>query len=164
MMKTSARLLKAATFLAILIAAGFMLTCYADPATEGPVPDINLRDDAPIYKGPVEEADLEALTADDYESFGTNQEESWKPYDQYRKVLKDPPPGILLPYRMKIVDRDLTLDDFVGIDVPEDLATARYQSYCDMDPDTVDGRTIHYVFVYHRPLQRAGAEFDASGN
>ena len=63
---------------------------------------------------------------------------------------------------MRIVDRDLALEDFLGFDVPEDLSEARYEKYLNMTPVTVDGRTIHYVYIYHSPLARAESGTSAS--
>jgi len=134
-------------------------TCYAeDPAAENASSDIVLQNEAPIYMGPVQEGDLEALTLDDFEAFGIGSVIPEEQYRQYKKVLALPPPGICVPYRMKVIDRDLTLNDFFGFNVSEELSEARYEGYLSMNPDTVDGQTIHYAYVYHAPITRVGAE------
>ena len=125
-------------------------------------PGIGLRDDAPIYTGPVQEGDLEELTADDYEKFGSDADSPEEQYRQYQKVMEHPVSESLVLYKMRVVDRDLALEDFLGFDVPEKLSEARYNEYLSMNPDTVDGRTIHYVYVYHSPLVPAEAEPAAS--
>lgn len=116
--------------------------------------DINLRNNAPIYTGPVQEGDLEELTVDDYEEFGIEPISPSDQYRQYRKTLEEPAPGSRVPYKLRIVDRDLALEDFLGFDVPEALSEARYTEYLGMTPVTADGRTIHYVYVYRSPLNR----------
>jgi hypothetical protein len=121
-------------------------------------PGVTLTDNAPIYTGPVLEGDLEELTEADFEEFGIEPESPQDQYRQYRKLLEQAPPGLLVPYRMRIVDQDLALDDFIGLNVPEELAEARYDGYLSMIPATVDGRTIHYVYVYHAPLARTVRE------
>jgi hypothetical protein len=126
--------------------------------------DIYLRKDAPIYTGPVDEGDLEELTVDDFESFGIAPEVPWDQYRRYQKILAEPASGIQVPYRMRVVDRDLTQEDFLGFDVSEELAEARYNNYLDMIPVAVDGRTIHYVYVFHSPIGRSGVEYEASNN
>lgn len=116
-------------------------------------PGVALREDAPVYAGPVQEGDLEELKVEDFENFGLEDDASPKDqYLQYRKSLALGVLGATVPYRLKIVDRDLSLDDFLGDDVSEELAEARYNGYLTMIPATVDGRTIHFVYVYHRPL------------
>ena len=115
--------------------------------------DISLRREAPVYTGPSQEGDMEELTVEDFENFGLEDDAS--PKDQYLLYRKSLALGVLgapVPYRLRIVDRDLSLDDFLGDDVPEELAEARYAGYLTMTPATFDGRTIHCVYVYHRPL------------
>ena len=112
--------------------------------------DISLRREAPVYTGPSQEGDMEELTVEDFENFGLEDDAINTSYTGNRW-----PWGVLgapVPYRLRIVDRDLSLDDFLGDDVPEELAEARYAGYLTMTPATFDGRTIHCVYVYHRPL------------
>ena len=152
---------KVVTFLAVFMTAIGPLACYAKSLPESTNPGITLRTDAPIYTGPVQEGDLEELTVEDYEEFGVEPEVPEDQYRQYLKVLEQPAPGIQVPYKMRIVDRDLAVEDFYGFNVPEELSEARYNEYLSMNPVTVDGRTIHYVFVYHRPLASTEAEDSA---
>ena len=150
---------KTVTLLAILMMASGQLVSYAeDPAAENAASGILLQNEAPIYMGPVQEGDLEALTLDDFEAFGIGSVIPEEQYRQYKKVLALPPPGIRVPYRMMVVDRDLTLEDFFGFNVSEELSEARYEGYLSMNPSTVDGQTIHYAYVYHAPSARIGAE------
>ena len=161
-MNKNVEFVKAVIVLAILMAAGVPLTCYADPMTKSAGPGTALRRDAPVYTGPVEEGDLEELTAEDFEEFGTESDTPAEQYRQYQKVLEQPAPGTLVLYKMRVVDRELTLDDFLGFGVPEELSEARYDGYLSMEPVTVDGRTIHYVYVYHSPLARTESGSSAS--
>jgi len=157
MMNKKIGFVKAVTLLEIFLMVGGLLTCCADPAAaENTAPDITLQNDAPVYMGPVQEGDLEALTLDDFEAFGIESVIPGEQYRQYQKVLADPPPGIRIPYRMKVIDRELTLDDFFGFNVPEELSEARYEAYVSMNPVEMNGETIHYVYVYHSPLAGIG--------
>jgi hypothetical protein len=147
----------------ILMAIGVTGTCYADEpvveSADGASAGTILRDDAPIYSGPVEEGDLETLTAEDFAEFSADEFALPEvQYRQYLKALENPAPGSLVLYKMRIVDRDLAPEDFFGFDVPEELAQARYEGYRGMNPVTADGHTIHYVYVYHRPVDLAGSE------
>ena len=162
MMNKNAEFMKAVTLLAILMAAGVPPICSADSVTKSADPGIALQNDAPVYTGPVQEGDLEELTMRDFQGFGIESERPEDQYRQYQKFLEQPVSGILVPYKMRIVDRDLALEDFLGFDVPEDLSEARYEKYLNMTPVTVDGRTIHYVYIYHSPLARAESGTSAS--
>jgi len=157
-MKKYRGLLKRVVFLVMIMVESMPLGCYADSSAENVDPGIILRDDAPIYTGPLQEGDLRELTVKDYEEFGNEPESPQDQYRQYRKVLEQPAPGMLVPYKMRIVDRDLAADDFYGFGVSQELSEARYNAYLDMIPATVDGRTIHYVYVYHRPLSQTESE------
>jgi len=145
--------------MAVFIFAGCALVPLAAFASgSGPF----LRDEAPVYTGPVQEGDLQELTTEDFEDFGIESERPEDQYRRYQKVLALAAPGILVPYKMKIIDQDLALEDFIGFGVSQELAEARYQGYLDTVPATFDGRTIHFVYVYHRPLARAGSEDETS--
>jgi len=179
-MNANAKFVKAVILLAIFTAASVPLTCYADSETDDPGstentanvespentqssnPGITLRDDAPIYAGPVEDGDLEPLTQADFEAFGADPDSPEDQYLQYQKTLQRPAPGILVPYKMKIESSDLAVDDFFGFNVSEDLSRARYESFLNMTPVVIDGRTVQYVFVYHSPLDRIEAEASAN--
>ena len=124
---------------------------------------ITLRNNAPVYMGPVQEGDLEALTMQDYEDYGLETERPEDQYSQYQKVLGQSASGTQVPYKLKIVDQDLAQEDFFGFGVSEDLAEARYAEYLNMIPATVDGHTIHHVYVYHRPLARTEPEAPEMG-
>jgi len=63
-----------------------------------------------------------------------------------------------VPYRMKVIDRELTPNDFFGFSVSEELSNARYESYVSMNPETIGGRTIHYAYVYHPLLSLTGTD------
>lgn len=115
---------------------------------------VSLREDAPIYTGLVQEGDLEELTLEDFQAFGVEPQDPEDQYRQYRKVLDEATPETQVLYKMRIVDRDLAPDDFLGFNVSAELAQARYDAYLTMEPVTVDGRTVHYVYVYHRFLVR----------
>ena len=154
-MKKNTKLQKIVIVLVILFMAGGLRTGYAYPETESGGSRDALRSDAPIYTGPVEEGDLEELTVEDFELFGDESDMPVEQYRQYKKFLQQPSSGSRVLYKMRIVDRDLALEDFLGVDIPEKLSEARYDGYLNMNPVTVDGRTIHYVYVYHSPLARA---------
>lgn len=159
--------LKALTLGVILMAASGLWVCYADPSTESAEntgPGIALRTAAPVYTGPIEEGDLEELTPEDFERFGSESANPVEQYQQYREMLGQPSPGMMVPYRMRIVDRDLTLEDFFGFNVPAEVSQARYDGYLDMNPETADGHTIHYVYVYHEPLDREEPESSEDEN
>jgi hypothetical protein len=145
---------------ALILIAAACITGAAFAA--GPV--ISLRDDAPVYAGPVDEGALEELTAADFAAFGPEDAIASEQYRRYRKALEQAGPGTLFPYKMKITGRELTLDDFSGDGVPAQLAEARYDAYNDMEPVTFEGETTHFVYVYHRPLERPGVEYEASNN
>lgn len=137
--------------LVLMVALG-MLCAAGLRAAETEGDDFALRRDAPVYMGPYEEGDLEELTVADFGEFGTQPQAPQDQYRQYKKMLEHPSPGVQVPYRLKIVDRDLALEDFLGFGVPQDVAEVRYSGYLDMVPDTENGHTVHYVFVYRRPL------------
>ena len=142
-----------------IVAVSVFLMLVSIPVTASAAdPVITLREDAPVYTGPVQDENLEELTVEDFEEFGTEVDMPAEQYRQYKKGLEQPVPGSLVLYKMKIVDRDLTLNDFLGFNVPEKLSEARYDGYLNMNPVTVDGRTIHYVYVYHSPLDRTESE------
>ena len=136
------------------VAAGVSLTCYADPGAKDAGLGVTLRKDAPIYSGQAQEADLEELTAKDFSQFGSESDLSGEQYRQYISILEQPSPGIRVPYKMKVVSDDLSADDFSGFNTPEDLAEARYEAFLNMEPVMVDGRAVHYVYIYHNPLPR----------
>ena len=164
-MRKKTEFLKAVIVTTILIMASGPLICRADSLPESAKNadlGIALQSDAPIYSGPSQDGDLEALTLEDFEAFGVEPEDPQDQYRQYLKVLAEPPAGTLIPYKLRIVDRDLTLDDFSGFNVPEELAQARYDGYLSMGPVTDDGHTIHFVYVYHRPIGRVDSGTAAS--
>jgi hypothetical protein len=154
-MNNNVKFVKVLLVLGLFMPAGGSLICHADDAmTEHSSPGIALQDDAPIYMGPVQEGDLEDLALDDFEAFGMPSVIPEEQYRRYNEILDAPPPNVRVPYRMKVIDRDLTQEDFFGFNVTEELSAARYQAYVSMNPETVDGQTLHYVYVYHAPLPR----------
>lgn len=157
--------IKAFGFFAVIMTVAALLTCYADPETENTESsgaDIKLRSEAPVYTGPAQEGDLKELTVEDFEAFGDESESPKDQYRRYRNMLEEGVLGAPVLYRLRIIDRDLALDDFQGFGVSEELAQARYDGYLSMIPATADGRTIHYVYVYHRPLARTVSETPAN--
>ncbi|MDD5226068.1 MAG: hypothetical protein PHV97_02655 [Candidatus Omnitrophica bacterium] len=164
-MRKNAEFFKIVIVAAILMMASGSLFCLAaslPESTENADAGVALQNDAPIYSGPYETGDLEELTAEDFEAFGVEPEDPQDQYRQYRKMLEQPPAGILVPYKLRIVDRDLTLDDFFGFNVSTELSQARYDGYLTMNPATADGHTIRYVYVYHSPVERIDSGISAS--
>ena len=96
--------------LVLMVALG-MLCAAGLRAAETEGDDFALRRDAPVYMGPYEEGDLEELTVADFGEFGTQPQAPQDQYRQYKKMLEHPSPGVQVPYRLKIVDRDLALED-----------------------------------------------------
>ena len=138
----------------LFVAVGASPICCADDPAEDAGPGVTLRNDAPIYSGQAQEGDLEELTAEDFAQFGSASDLSGEQYRQYRKILEQPSSGILVPYKMKVISDDLSADDFSGFNTSEDLSEARYEAFLNMEPVMADGRTVHYVYVYHSPLPR----------
>jgi len=50
-----------------------------------------------------------------FEAFGEQAFIREEPYRKHQKVLDDPSSGIQVPYRMKIIDRDMTPEDFSAL-------------------------------------------------
>ena len=148
------------TGIAVLIIGCVLSMCEAGPLIGAEDADIALRREAPVYTGPFEVGDLEPLNLEDFEAFGTEPESPRDQYLEYQKMLEGGADVTLIPYRLRIVDRDLALSDFYGFNVPESLSQARYNGYLSMVPSTVNGNTVHYVFVYHRPLGLKGSGQD----
>ena len=136
--------------------AGFAFTvlAFTTATAFAADPSVTLREDAPIYSGPVQEGDLEELTLEDFGAFGVNPEDPQEQYRQYREALKQATPDSQVLYKMRIVDRDLSLSDFFAFNASEKLSQARYDGYLTMNPVTVDGRTIRFVYVYHSPIEK----------
>ena len=165
-MKKNSRFIKVMIISMLLLVAKMLPACYAESVTENNKDansEITLRIYAPVYTGPVE-GNLEELTQNDFEKFGNESEMPNDQYRRYRKILEQHNSEVLIPYKMRIIDRDLTLNDFFGFGVSEDVSEARYEGYLDMNPVTVDGRTIHYVYVYHKPFTKEEVEYEAAGN
>jgi hypothetical protein len=108
--------------------------------------------------GAVQEIELQELTLQDFQKIAADPATAEQLYTEYQRVLKQPKPNPgLVPYKIKIKDRDLTLADFKGVNVPPELAQARYQEYLQSTPveSNADGQNVRYVYVYHTPITRA---------
>jgi hypothetical protein len=153
-MKSPAKLILAAFTLGVVT-----LPCYADTVTKSTTTTVTtLRTNAPIYMGPVQEMELQELTLQDFQQIAADPAAAEQLYSDYQRVVKQPKPNQdLVPYKIKIKDRDLTLADFQGANVSEELAQARYQEYLRSTPieSNVDGQNVRYVYVYHAPIARA---------
>lgn len=133
------------------------LPCYAATVTETTTTVTTIRSDAPIYNGPVQEVELEELTLEDFQRFGTKPNAAFLQYQEYQKELnKERPNDTLVYYKMKVADRDLTLADFQGFNISPELAQARYQEYLRINPVPIEGRNVRFVYVYHTPIPRLG--------
>lgn len=150
-MKSLAKIILAAFAL-----AGVSLPCYAKTVTNTSTTVITIRENAPIYMGPVQEVELLELTLADFEYLaGGNAATALTQYNYYQNELRQPRPNPnMVPYKMKITDRDLTLGDFQGVNVSPELAQARYQAYLQVTPIPTDGRNVRYVYTYHTPITR----------
>jgi hypothetical protein len=132
---------------------GVMLSpCYADTVTQTTTTTTTIRNDAPIYTGPVQVTHLEELSLEDFQGLlASKPVVAMDEYREYKNSLDDPnSPPVL--YKLKIVDRDLTVADFQGVNVTPDLAQARYEAYMKTQPVDLDGEKARYVYVYHRPI------------
>ncbi len=139
--------------LAVFTLGVISLPCYAETVTKTTT-TTTVRTNAPIYMGPVQEIELYELTLADFEYLAGDKPNSASiNFDAYQNELKQPKPNPnLVLYKMKIMDRDLTLANFQGADVSPELARARYQEYTRINPIPVDGRNVRYVYVYHAPI------------
>ena len=148
-MKSLAKIALTVFTLGIMTLPGF-----ADTVTETTTTVTTIRTDAPIYMGPVQNVgELQELTLEDFQRFGTKPSASFDLFQEYQEELRNPGPNSpMVIYKMRIVDRDLVLADFQGSNVLPELAQARYQEYLKVDPTPMDGRNVRYVFVYHTPL------------
>ena len=129
---------------------------YADTVTKTTTTVTTMRTGAPIYVGPVQQVELQELTLKDFEYLtGSKPIAAWKRYNEYKNELSQPRPNSnLVPYKMRITDRNLTLADFQGVHVPAELAQARHQEYLRINPITTEGRNARFVYVYHTPITR----------
>lgn len=132
------------------------LPCYAETVTKTTTTvTTTIRTDAPIYMGPVQEVELQELTFADFQGIASKPASAMDLYNEYLRELKQPRPNpTLVPYKMKITDRDLALADFQGVNVSPELAQARYEAYLRMNPIPVEGQNVRYVYVYHTPITR----------
>lgn len=133
------------------------LPCYADTLTKTTTTTTvtTIREDAPIYMGPVQEIELRELTLADFQQLVVKPITAAQQFNEYKRELNEPRPNpAKVLYKMKITERDLTLADFQGVGVPQNLAQARYNEYLRMNPIPVDGPVVRYVYVYHTPLPR----------
>ncbi|MFA5167085.1 MAG: hypothetical protein WC530_00985 [Candidatus Omnitrophota bacterium] len=151
-MKSLAKIILATFTLGIV-----SLPCYADTVTKATT-TITLRTNAPIYMGHVQETELQELTLQDFQQIAADPTSAERLYNEYQKELKQLKPNPnLVPYKIKIENRDLTLADFQGGIVSRELAQARYQEYLRSTPMEAgeDGQNVRYVYVYHTPITRA---------
>lgn len=141
-MKTSMKM-----FLAILMAAGLSVPAYADTVTTTTTKTVTVRNEAPIYYGPVVEAQLEELTLGDFQILVTNPNQAFDEFREYKKDLKDP--NVRHLYKMKVT-RKLALTDFQGDGVSPEVAQVRYTAY--LDSQDANPGDSYYVYVYHTPV------------
>lgn len=129
--------------------------CYAQSVTKTTTTITTIRKDAPIYMGAVKEVELKELKLKDFEYLaGGDAALALKQYGEYQDELKQPRPNpTLVLYKMKVMDRDLVLADFAGVDVTPELAQARYQEYLKVTPIPEEGPNVHFVYVYHAPTE-----------
>ena len=154
-MKSVAKIVLAAFTLGVM-----SLPCYADTVTKTTTTVTTIRTNAPIYMGPVQEMELQELTLQDFQKIAADPATAEQLYNEYQTVLKQPKPNPdLIPYKIKIKNRDLILDDFQGVNVSPELAQARYQEYLRNTPieSNEDGHNVRYVYVYHTPIIRAAS-------
>ncbi len=143
-----------------IVLAAFMLgvtalPCYADTVTKTTTTVTTIREDAPIYVGPVREIEMRELTLLDFQQLVVKPITAAQQFSEYKRELNEPRPNpTLVLYKMKITERDLNLSDFQGAHVSQNLARARYNEYLRMNPIPVDGPAVRYVYVYHTPLLR----------
>lgn len=143
-MKTSAKLFVVVSMLGILSAP-----VYADVVTTTTTKTVTVRNEAPIYYGPVVEAELEELTIGDFQVLVSNPSQAFDEFREYKKELNDPNARHL--YKMK-VNRVLTLADFQGEGVSPEVAQIRYNTY--LDAREAEAGDSSYVYVYHTPVVR----------
>ena len=115
-----------------------------------------LWNDAPIYTGPVVEAELQELTLGDFQQIGGSKPNIVADYyNDYVKELEKPLPNPTpVLYKVKIT-RVLTEADFQGNGVSPELAQTRYRNYIATQPIKDEGR---FVYVLHTPVGRRIAE------
>jgi len=140
--------------LTAFMAAVVSSPCYADTVTKTTTTVTTIRSDAPIYTGPVQEVELIELTLRDFKRLsGSKPIIARQYYNEYQRELKQPKPNAtLVPYKMKIIDRDLVLADFQGVNVSPELAHRRHHEYLRTNPVQIDGQSVRYVYVYHTPV------------
>ena len=151
-MKSHSKIVLAAFLLGVTA-----LPCYADTLTKTTTTTTvtTIREDAPIYMGPVREIEMRELTLLDFQQLVVKPITAAQQFNEYKRELSEPRPNTaLVLYKMKITERDLNLSDFQGANVSQNLAQARYNEYLRMNPVPVDGPAVKYVYVYHTPLPR----------
>lgn len=137
--------------LMLLFLGIFSVPAFADTVTTTTTTrTVSVRNDAPIYYGPVVEAELEELTLGDFQIIVSNPSQAFDEFREYKKDLKDPSKRHL--YKMKVT-RELTIADFQGEGVDPGLAQVRYETYL-ASKDAQKGDS-HYVYVYHTPIVRS---------
>ncbi len=154
-MKTLTKIIFAA-----FIAAVVSMPCYADTVTKTTTTiTTTFRSDAPIYTGSVlNVAELEELTLEDFQRFGTKPSAAFDAYQEYQQELKEPRPNpTLVIYKMKVIDRDLTFADFQGPNESLELANARFQEYLRATAFPFNGKNARYVYIYHTPVTQGPA-------
>lgn len=141
------------TFLVAFVLVITGISSYADTVTKTTTVT-TIRTNAPIYYGPVQDRELLELTLEDFQGLlASKPMVAMDEYRKYKNELSQPQPNdTKVLYKIKIVDRDLTLADFQGADVSPELAQARYNEYLRMNPVPVDGENVRYVYVYHTPV------------
>ena len=133
---------------AVLALGVVTVPVYGDVVTTKTVTTTTYREDAPIYTGPVMEADLEELTLGDFQTIVTNPSQAARQYYEYKNTINDPEHQSAVLYKMKVT-RDLTVADFQNSEISLEKAQTRYQAYTTMRAKPGD---TYYVYVYHAPL------------
>lgn len=147
-MKTLTRIAFTAAMIGI-----FASPSYAETVTKTTTTVTTIREDAPIYMGPVNESELQELTLADFQQFGNKPIAAMTLYNEYKQELNQPKPNpTRVLYKIKITDRNLVLMDFQADNVSPQLAQARYNEYLRLNPVSVDGQNVRYVYVYHSPI------------
>ena len=96
---------KFTTQLIIVLLTVFAVTAHAavtQTTTTKTVTTTRFSDTAPIYAGPVEEAELQELTLADFQRFGTKPVAAWDDFREYQKQGEDPANTEPRLYKMKV--------------------------------------------------------------
>ncbi|MBI3307529.1 MAG: hypothetical protein HYZ84_06980 [Candidatus Omnitrophica bacterium] len=145
-------------FAAVLMAVAMTLTLpgYAKEIVRQTetTTTVTVRDDIPLYTGPVVEAELEELGLEDFQRLGSKPPIAQGQFQEYKEEGRDPNSTKPRLYKMKVT-HDLALVDFQGADIDPRIAQVRYEGYVTAYKSKPG--EPYYVYVYHTPLVRATA-------